>query len=59
MAVAAAGDFVTQLLEGDPVDGLVCEDAPVEVLVQGAGLPTTELMAMGERPAACFPDLPR
>lgn len=59
-AVAAGAEvFTAQLPEGDPVAALACGDAPVGVAVQDAGPPTTELMAMGERPAGCLYDLPR
>ncbi len=53
---AAAGGFVPQLPEGDAVAGLAWGDATVGVVVQGAVPPTTELMAIGERPASCLRD---
>ncbi len=54
-----AGAFVPQLVDGDPVAGLACADAPVAGVVQSAGPPTTELMAMGERPGRPLRDLVR
>ena len=53
LAVAAGGGvFATQLRDAEAVAGLVCEGAPPEVVVQSAGPPMTELMAIDERPGA-------
>ena len=57
--VAGAEALAPQLAEANPVFVLDCGDVPVGVLVQSAGPPTTELMAMGERPAGCLRDSAR
>ncbi|HKW66641.1 MAG TPA: hypothetical protein VJP04_05090 [Terriglobales bacterium] len=57
-AVAAGGGVLAaQSPEADPVAGLAC--AAAGVVGHGAGAPTTELMAMGERPFGCLRDFAR
>jgi hypothetical protein len=53
-AAGGGGVFAAQLPEADPVAGLAC--AAAGVVGQDAGAPTTELMAMDERPAECLRD---
>lgn len=50
-AVAAGGGvFAAQLPDAEAVAGLFCGGAPVEVVVQSAGPPMTELMVIDDRP---------